>query len=145
MLCSPVVTTGWRMEWPLWVTQMHSYLPQVPPFLVVPGPLTDSHQLPRIGIHVQNLRTKGSKNVSLVLHSWPTALQHWSRFTSPASSPAHSELYAFAIRRWFESPENSLSFLPCNAFHPLLSSGKPHWAFKSQFRYQLLQQVLPDA
>ena len=69
-----MVTIGWSMEWPLWVTQMHSYLPQVPPFLVVPGPLTDSHQLPGVGIHAQNLRTEGSKNVSFVLHSWPMAL-----------------------------------------------------------------------
>ena len=34
-----------------------------------------SHQLPGVGIHVQNLRTEGSKNVSKdVLHSWPMAL-----------------------------------------------------------------------
>lgn len=99
VLCSPVVTTGWSMEWPLWATQMHSYLPRVTPFPVVPGPLTDSHQLPGVGIHVRNLRTKGSKNVSFVLHSRPMALQHWSRFTSPTSSPAHFEPYALAIRR----------------------------------------------
>lgn len=72
-------------------------------------------------------------------------LHHQPQLTSPASSPSHSELYALTIRRWFEFPENSKPLLPWNALHPLLSSAKPYWAFKSQFRSHLIQEDFPDA